>query len=310
MLVADDSDIVVARLQRLLEEDDQIRVVGCAQNGTELLRLAEQCTVDVVLLDALMPEMTGLSALRHLISRARVIVVSSERSGSAVAREVIAQGAHAFFSKRELNDDGGAARLRATVLQAGRRSDPPKGGPILLVAGSTGAIGPLVELLRSLRDVVLPILVVQHLPEGKEDALSHTLRVSGVGARPAEHGESISSGVLVAPIGRHLELDRGDRIRLVDSPPVNGHRPAAEALLRSALPMARRVTAIMLSGLGSDGASAMGELAEAGATCLAQAPEDCRAPSMPLAALKASRLVRSVPVADLGRKVRRHIGHG
>ncbi len=307
VLIADDSDIVAMRLEMVLQEDSRIRVVGRAANGQELLRLADHCEADVVLLDALMPEMTGLSALRHLTPRFGVIVVSSEGADSPVAREFIAQGAQSFFTKSDVASTGGGQRLRDTILRLGRGKSVSPTQWTVLVAGSTGAIGPLIELLREIRDIPVPILVVQHFPEGKEDALAHTLRLSGTLARTADTGPLLQ-GVQVARIGRHLEIDRGRRLRVSDTPAENGHRPSAEVLFRSALPIAQNVVAIMLSGLGSDGARAMGELAAKGAHCYAMDPEDCRASSMPRAALDASPRVRRVRATELGRTIRRVLG--
>jgi two-component system chemotaxis response regulator CheB len=304
VLIADDSDIVALRLEMLLHEDARIRVVGRAKDGQDLMRLVKRCTADVVLLDALMPEMTGLSALRHVTPRFGVILVSSEPADSAVAREALAQGAYAFITKSDLGDSEGGQKLRDAVFRAARRDDPTVPQPTVLIAGSTGAIGPLIDLLRDIRDIPVPVLIVQHFPEGKEDALAHTLSLSGTPARTAEAG-NLGPGIQVARIGHHLQLDRGRRLQIVDSPPVNGHRPSAEVLFRSAQTSAENVIAVMLSGLGSDGAAAMGELAERGAPCFALAPEDARAPSMPQAALDASSKVRRVAAAHLGRTIRK-----
>jgi len=310
VLIADDSDIAAARLENILKEDPAVRVVGRARDGAELLALADGSAADVVLLDALMPEMTGLTALRHLVSRFRVIVVSSQPADSPVAREVVAQGAHSFVSKADLGKRTGEEQLRAAVHRAARSSDPSQPARVLLVAGSTGAIGPLSALLRDLRDMRVPVLVVQHLPPGKDDALCQTLTLSGVVAHTAQQNDFIEPGIYIAPIGKHLELGRPGHIRLAAGQPINGHCPSAEPLFRSALPIAPRAVALMLPGLGNDGAAAMAELATAGATCLALDPADCRAPSMPQAALNASRLVKKVSAVELATKVRWYLRDG
>lgn len=310
VVVADDSDIAAACLERILEGDARIRVVGRAHNGAELMELPVGRMAHVLLLDALMPEMAGLSALRHLVPQLPVIVVSSESAGSAVAREALAQGALAFFSKADLASQAAMAELRMAVLRGGHAHKSPRRESVVLVAGSMGAIGPLGRLLGDLRDIRIPVLVVQHLPEGKEQALTHTLSLSGIKARAAQHGDRLEPGVLVAPHGQHMRLDPCERIELISAPPIHGHRPSADMLLASALPLGKRAVAIMLSGLGSDGAQAMAALANQGALCLAQHPEDCCAPSMPMAALTASSRVRGVSTAQLGRKVRRYLGHG
>lgn len=309
VVVVDDSDIVAAALEQILEADPSIRVVGRARNGAELLELPASQVADVILLDLMMPELGGLSALRQISSRAAIIVVSGEPPHTALGREAMAQGAVGYFCKSELSAPNGAARLREMVRAASRR-ETIADQRLLLVAGSTGAVHRLVSLVRDLRDLDAPVLVVQHLPEGRELDLARTLGLTGVAARPARAGDALAPGVLVAPFGKHMEIDRRDRIHLSEAPPVGGHRPSAEMLLASAVRVGPRVVAVMLSGLGNDGAHGMALLAEQGAACFALHPEDCAASSMPLAALAASRAVRAVRAVDLGTRVRRVLTHG
>ncbi|MBN2195524.1 MAG: response regulator [Polyangiaceae bacterium] len=309
VVVADDSDVAAAALERILEEDPRIRVMCRARNGAELLELPASRVAEVILLDLLMPELGGLSALRQLSSRTAVIVVSGERAHSALAREAIAQGAVGYVCKSELSLPGGAARLRDMVRTASHR-ERILDERVVLVAGSTGAVHPLVSLVRNLRDLHVPLLVVQHLPEGREEDLARMLGLTGVVARPAREGDSLAPGVLVAPFGWHMEIDRRERIHLSDAPPVNGHRPSADMLLTSAARLGRRIVAVMLSGLGNDGARGMALLAQQGAACFALHPDDCGATSMPLAALAASRAVQAIRGTELGARVRRVLSHG
>ena len=310
VVLAEDSDIAAELLEQILERDPQIRVVARAHDGAELLALPVSSVAQVVLLDLLMPQVAGLSALRQLASRKAVIVVSSEPGDSASAREALAQGAFGYFCKADLSEPRVAELLRDAVRRASRKQGAAAGDKIVLIGGSTGAVEPLTRLLRELRSVSVPSLVVQHLPTGREAALAHTLELLAVSAQVARDRALLQPGVLLAPSGHHLQLYEGERVRLWDGLPINGHLPSVEVLFSSALPFSKRVVAVMLSGLGNDGAKAMAELAAMGATCLAQEPGDCRAPSMPSAALAASRAVRAVRVDELGTRVRRAVGHG
>jgi two-component system chemotaxis response regulator CheB len=163
-------------------------------------------------------------------------------------------------------------------------------------------------LIQELEGVAVPLLVVQHLPEGKEAALSSVLSTKRTRARIAQQGDALEPGVLIAPAGRHMEVDARERIRLVNGPAVHGHRPSGEVLLRSAAQLGNRALCIMLSGLGDDGAQAMAAAAERGALCLAEDPRDCHAASMPQAALAASSKVRPVRAGDLASFVRKVVG--
>jgi two-component system chemotaxis response regulator CheB len=308
VVVADDSEIATAFLERLLEEDPLIRVVGRAANGAELLALPARDIAHVVLLDVLMPEIGGLSVIRQLSTRCSVIAISSVAADSAVAHEALALGATAFFNKRDLARAGEAQRLREAVRGGVTAGQARLDQSVVLVVGSTGAVSPLECLIRDLSPLSVPVLVVQHLPEGRDGALAQLLSLGRGLAHVAQHGELLRPGVLVGPSGRHLEIDGYDRARLTTADPVNGHRPSGDVLLRSAVRLGKRALAVVLSGLGNDGAQAMAALAEEGALCFAQHPQEASAPSMPKAALAASPRVRPVRIAELGSMLRKSLG--
>jgi two-component system, chemotaxis family, protein-glutamate methylesterase/glutaminase len=313
VVLADDSDISAAFLERLLEEDPELRVVGRACNGAELLSLPARRMAHVVLADVLMPEVGGLSVIRSLVGECPVIVISSVDPNSPVAAEALALGATAFFCKRHLAQEREAERLRETVKAAAgaaRVQSQEETQSVVFIVGSTGATGVLETLVREIADVPVPILVVQHLPEGREQSFSQLLSFGPAASRVARDGEPLAPGVIVAPGGRHLRLDTHDRLRLDDGPPVNGHRPSGDVLLQSAVRLGSRAVALILSGLGADGAQGMGALAGNGGVCLVQHPGDAAASSMPKSALAASSRVRPVRTVDLGRSVRKAVGHG
>jgi two-component system chemotaxis response regulator CheB len=307
VIIADDSEIAATYLERLLEQDPHIRVVGRARNGAELVALPARHIAHVVLLDVLMPEVGGLSVIRHLSGQCSTIVVSSVERGSQVEAEALALGACAFFNKRDLARRDEAARLREIVKSIGNRRLVQR-GRIVFVVGSTGAIPLLENLIHELEGLAVPLLVVQHLPEGKDAAFSSVLSTQRTRARIAQHGDTLAPGVFIAPAGRHMEIDATERIRLFNGPAVHGHRPSGEVLLRSAVRLGSRALCIMLSGLADDGSQAMAAAAEHGALCLAEDPRDCHAASMPQAALAASPKVRAVRAEHLASFVRKAIG--
>lgn len=308
VVIAEDSEIALALLEDILEADPSIRVVGRASNGAELLALKTREIAQVVVLDVLMPEVGGLTVLRKLAHECPVVAISSVERESAVAREALALGAVAFFTKRDLAGEHGAERFREAVKRAHKPSERAPQPAVVFIVGSTGAIGPLETLAEGLASLATPIIILQHFPDGKEHDLVRLLGFRGLKARVAVAGEPLGSGAWVAPSGRHLRLDAYDRIQLDSTPPISGHRPSADPLLRSAVRLGSRAIAVMLSGLGQDGAEAMAELAENGGHCYAQHPAEAQAASMPRAALSASARVRAVRVADLSRTLRRTLG--
>jgi two-component system, chemotaxis family, protein-glutamate methylesterase/glutaminase len=307
VVIAEDSDVVTAYLERVCESDSQIRILARARDGKELLELPELPLAGVVLLDLLMPELGGLSLIKRLSERATVVAISSEDEGSPLAREALALGAAAFISKRSLAKPAMQEELRRLIKQ-GVVPQAARAQAIGFVVGSTGAIAPLEQIVRSLRGTSAPLLVVQHLPDGRAENLAQLLHHETYPAHVALHGEQLFPGVFVAPAGKHLTLDSRDRIALIAGDPVALHKPSGDVLLRSAVRLGSRAVGIVLSGLGNDGARALGELAENGGQCFIQSTDDAQAPFMPRAAAAASPKIRPVRSADLGVTFRRLLG--
>jgi two-component system, chemotaxis family, protein-glutamate methylesterase/glutaminase len=306
VVIADDSELVTAYLEQLCERDPQVRIVGRARDGRELLQLPALAIARVILLDLLMPQLGGLSLIKRLSERAMVIAISSEEPESALAREALALGAGAFFSKRSLAQ----APVRAQLLRTIKRGAPAaaRGPHVGFVVGSTGAIGPLEQIVRGLRDTSAPLLVVQHLPDGRAEHLAQLLHHERYPAHVALPGEPLRPGVFVAPAGKHMTLDERDRIVLAAGEPGELHCPSGNALLGAAARLGARAVGVVLSGLGDDGARGLAMLAEEGGQCFVQHPDEAQARYMPSAAAAASAKVRYVRDAHLASTLRKLLG--
>jgi two-component system, chemotaxis family, protein-glutamate methylesterase/glutaminase len=116
-------------------------------------------------------------------------------------------------------------------------------------------------------------VVVQHMPKAFTKALASRLDgISALSVSEAVDGDVALPGrVLVAPGDRHLTLDGNGRVRLVDSPPVNGCRPAADVTLQSAArTLGSRASVLVMTGMGKDGALGAQAIKAAGGKVLAQ----------------------------------------
>lgn len=103
VLVADDQALVRAGFAALLDAQDDIEVVGQAQDGAEALRLATELVPDVVLMDIRMPVLDGLEATRRIAARpalsgVRVVVLTTFELDEYVF-EAIRAGAAGFLVK-------------------------------------------------------------------------------------------------------------------------------------------------------------------------------------------------------------------
>src|SRR5690242_11239732 len=101
LLIVDDHPVIRTLLQRLLEAEPDIHIVGAAEDGAAALALAPALRPDVVVMDVQMPRMDGITAaarLRAVAPRSAVIMFSSE-DDQATRSQAQAAGARAFIAK-------------------------------------------------------------------------------------------------------------------------------------------------------------------------------------------------------------------
>ena len=181
-----------------------------------------------------------------------------------------------------------AATGGARVLQGGRGGTPRPAQAIGILA-STGGPTAIVDVLRGLRTGDSPpLLVVQHIAHGFGVGLARWLGdVTGHKVKLAEHGEPLARGrVYVAPDDAHLGLSAGGAIALSDDPAIGYFRPSGTHLLRSmAAALGARSAAVVLTGMGRDGAEGAHAMRAAGGAIAVQDEASSVVFGMPKAAL-------------------------
>lgn len=116
VLIADDHRLILEAIRLVLDEDEDIEVVGEATDGSQVLPLVGRTSPDVVLLDITMPLMDGLTCLDQLRKRypAVTAVVLSGRDDPETIRSALARGAKSFIAKQvDPRDLASALRLAA-----------------------------------------------------------------------------------------------------------------------------------------------------------------------------------------------------
>jgi two-component system chemotaxis response regulator CheB len=135
-------------------------------------------------------------------------------------------------------------------------------------------------------------VIVQHMPEHFTASFANRLdQICRVSVKEAEEGDTVMPGrVLIAPGNRHALLKRsGARyfVEVKDGPLVARHRPSVDVLFRSAARYcASNAVAVLMTGMGDDGAQGLGELRESGAFTIAQDEATCVVFGMPQEAIK------------------------
>lgn len=174
---------------------------------------------------------------------------------------------------------------------------------LIVVGASAGGVQALRDFVSGLpADLPAAVLIVLHLPAHGTSALPDILKRSGpLPATTAQNGDPLDHGrILVAQSDRHI-LIRGRRIMLSDGPTENGHRPAVNALFRSAaLAAGPAVTGVLLSGVLDDGVSGLAAIAARGGTVMVQDPAEAIYPSVPELALRHVRTDYVLAAAEMG----------
>ncbi|CAM4276764.1 two-component system chemotaxis response regulator CheB [Paenibacillus endophyticus] len=182
---------------------------------------------------------------------------------------------------------------------------------IVAIGTSTGGPRALHEVITSLPgDFPAPVLIVQHMPPKFTKSLAQRLdSFSELHVVEAEQGERVVAGkVYIAPGAFHMELAKdaaGYFIRLTEQPQRNGHRPSVDVLFESLLPIRElKRHAVIMTGMGSDGAKGMKLLSESGIeTSIAEAEESCVVYGMPRSAVEAGCVNQIVPLQNIASQL-------
>src|SRR5438067_9132194 len=154
----------------------------------------------------------------------------------------------------------------------------------IVIGASAGGVEVLLKLAGALpADLPASIFLVIHTLPGHRSELPELLSRRGpLPARHPMHGEKIAPGhIYVAPPDNHLLLRQGS-MEVVRGARENGHRPAADALFRSAAAAyGPRVIGVVLSGYQNCGTAGMMSIKARGGLAVVQDPETATAPDMP-----------------------------
>lgn len=315
VLIVDDSSFARDVLCEVFSHHADIDVVGQAGDGKRAEEMVLQVEPDVVTMDVIMPMVGGLDAIKAIMARrpTPIVVVSDMESDQVnMSIRALQAGAITTFAKPRGGFTREAAERLVTAVREAAQvsfvSSPNTHRPspsaalvrqrvhdvgFIGVVSSTGGPQTLQHLLRDLTDVQFPPLaIVQHTTVGFTQAFASWLAgVSGLTVNLAEDGRRIPAGTIaVAPDECHLEIRPGGIAHLHRGPKIRSHRPSGTLLLRSlARSFGASAAAVVLTGMGDDGADGASEVEENGGLVFIQQPGEAVLPGMPRAALDATR---------------------
>jgi len=201
------------------------------------------------------------------------------------------------------------ARQMSVAAAAVQASAPSASGKIIFLGASTGGTEAIKEFLLGIPANCPPILVVQHMPETFTTSFAKRLdSLCAPRVIEAKGNERVEPGtVYIAPGHSHLLIRRGGNglmTELSTADPVNRHRPSVDVLFDSAAQIVgRQAIAVILTGMGKDGAQGMLRMRSAGARTFGQDEASCVVYGMPREAFLIGAVEAQCALDEMARKV-------
>ena len=304
VLIVDDSALIRMLLTKALSESDDIDVVGAAEDPLVAREMIKKYHPDVLTLDIEMPKMDGLTFLKNLM-RLRpipVVMVSTlTKKGANVTLKALEYGAIDFVAKPDTDirenllaysgiliakvkaaSKANVANTLSPNTKARSPINQPKGSKlntnieIISIGASTGGTEAIKAVVMGLPTHLPPIVMTQHIPPVFSTSFAKRLNESSAITviEPTERMELKPGYAYLAPGTDHMLITKsGGKLycNLERSDPVNRHRPSVDVLFNSvAKACGSKSLAIILTGMGADGAKGLKLLKDTGAHTIAQ----------------------------------------
>jgi two-component system chemotaxis response regulator CheB len=333
VLVVDDSALARKILVDGLSRDPDIEVIGTARDPYVARDILVKERPDVITLDVEMPRMDGVTFLKKympVIPTPTVMVSALTERGKRITIEALEAGAVDVVLKPKIGvvdqfptmmDDVRERVKAAARVDVSRyaRSQPRVRKPIapvepsgplhettdrvIAIGASAGGVAALTRIIPAFPPAAPGIVIVQHMPAGFTTSFAERLNnLSMMQVKEAESGDRVRPGlVLIAPGGeRHTEVRRSGgeyRVRLREGEKVSGHVPSVDVLFHSvARHVGRNAAAVVLTGMGSDGADGLLAIRQAGGRTFSQDERTSVVFGMPRAARQNGGAEKQVPL--------------
>lgn len=307
ILIVDDSETETALLKGIFESDNTIKVIGCAKNGEEALRLVPLLKPDLITMDIQMPIMNGFEATRLIMSKypTPIVVISSQLNNETLQPTFNALEAGALMvidkpynvlspdfehtRRRMIDIVHSMAEIKCITRRVFNKKEVIQQPrltkiiheklPFSLIAIGSSIGGPqaLKTIFSALpKDFPVPILVVQHMTPGFIEGFTKWIAEDvKLKVKLAENYEPLQKGTIYfAPDNYHLTVKTVDEkliALLIKGKPIAGFCPSITMLLGSvALACGNQGMGVLLTGMGSDGAEGMLNLKKAGGHTIIQ----------------------------------------
>ena len=335
VLVVDDSALIRALLSEIINEESGLELVGAAPNAYVARDMVNEHAPDVITLDVEMPKVDGLTFLAGLMKAkpTPVLMISTlTEKGADVTLQALELGAIDYFSKPKIGIKEGieeyqaqiVAKVKSTAAAKIRKTPPVRPGmpknisiqsteKLIAIGASTGGTEAIKTFLMQLPANSPAVVITQHMPSGFTTKFAGRLNgLCSLAVKEAKDGERVLPGhAYLAPGDFHLHVERSgaDYIaRLSDGERVSGHKPSVDVMFDSLASCAGLNTvAVLMTGMGKDGALGMQKLFNHGAYTLAQDEETCVVYGMPKEAVRLGVVQDVCALETLAPKVLEHL---
>lgn len=335
VIVIDDSALVRNLLTAILNEDPFIEVVASASDPYDAREKIKQYNPDVITLDIEMPKMNGLDFLEKIMTLRPmpVVMVSSlTKKGAEATLQALEMGAVETVGKPTQNLGEGMKELaaeiiskvkmaslsrphytRASSLAGGNTITHKSGlknrGQVIAIGSSTGGVEAVREIFSRLPDSLPPILITQHMPANFMESFADRLdKASRISVAIAAEGMVLQPGhAYIAPGEKHLTLNKQGEVyscHIGKQGKVSGHCPSVNVMFHSvAETVGEKSVAVILTGMGADGAEGMLAIRQAGGQTLGQNEVSCVVYGMPKKAYELGAVSKQVALKDMAQEI-------
>ena len=341
VLIVDDSALIRKQLGELF--DNAGYDIGFAKNGLEAVEFANEVDFDCITMDINMPVMDGLTAVKEIMKTnpTPIIMVSSlTKDDAEITLEALEAGAIDYIpkpgtislnieeTKREILEKVKYAcsipknrlKIRKLAISKKKEVEKKKAKPklneipkkLILIGASTGGPGLIEEILTTLpADYPYPILVVQHMPESFTSKFASRINKNAeLEVVEAKAGDLIVPGkAIIGKGGWHLHISKkasgAYAVKLAPNTAKRFFVPSVDELFLSAAKVfdSKNIMAVLLTGIGDDGADGMVELRKKGAYTIAESEETATVYGMPKEAYLRGGAVKKLPFPEIIKEI-------
>lgn len=328
--IVNDIGMVAEGLRRIIVEARGHEVAWMARDGAEGVAQCAKDTPDLILMDLVMPVMDGVEATQRIMKETPcpiLVVTSSVEANAHLVFAALGAGAlDAISTPVLLSREGmeGKEALLAKIstidklTRRGRnkeevptylrnREAPTPSGLLLAIGASSGGPAALADLLRGLpSNFPAAVIIVQHVDQQFAAELAKWLRQqTTLDVDIARRGEWPQTGrVLVAATNDHLVIAPGGKLDYTPMPRDFVYRPSVDVFFESVeRNWSKNVIAVLLTGMGRDGAEGMLRLRNAGVHTIAQDQQSCAVYGMPKAAADLNAAVEILPLNKIAGQI-------